>query len=83
VAILHYADDYVAESVADRAYLIQGLRAAGIPAQVPEFPRLPQGKFDVAKFMVCKADRHPNHDYNSRLVDQMYPFLESNAIVSR
>jgi hypothetical protein len=83
VAILPYADDYVAESVADRAYLIQGLQAAGIPTLVPEFPRLPEGKFDVARFMVCKADRHPNHDCNSRLVDQIYPFLASNGIVSR
>jgi hypothetical protein len=82
VAVLPYADDYVAESRADRAYLIEGLQAAGIPVLVPDFPRLSDGKFDVGRLMVSKTDRHPNGDYNRRLVDQMYPFLETNGIVS-
>jgi hypothetical protein len=66
----------------DHAYLVEELHAAGIPTLVPEFPRLPDGSIDVAKFMVSDADRHPNGEYNRRLVDQLYPFLESNGIVS-
>jgi hypothetical protein len=62
--------------------LIEGLQAAGIPVLVPDFPRLSDGKFDVGRLMVSKTDRHPNGDYNRRLVDQMYPFLETNGIVS-
>jgi hypothetical protein len=82
VAVLPYADDYAAEPREDRDYLIEGLQAAGIPTLVPDFPRLPSGKLDVGRFMVSRLDRHPNGDYNRRLVDQMCPFLESNGIVS-
>jgi len=82
VAVLPYADDFSAENRTDRAYLIDGLQAAGIPTLVPDFPRLPDGKFDVGRFMVSRTDRHPNGEYTRRLVDQMYPFLETNGIVS-
>lgn len=82
VVFLPYAGDHVAEALGDHAALLAGLKAAGIPVLEPQFPRLPDGEFDIRTFMVTPADKHPNREYNHRLVSQLYPFLESNGIVS-
>ena len=82
VVVLPYADDQGPQSRADRNFLIDGLRAARIPTLVPDFPRLPDGHFDVEKFMVSRKDRHPNRQYNLTLINQLKPFLRSAGIIT-
>ncbi len=83
VVILPYAGDQGARPRADRTFLIESLHAAGIPVLMLDFPRLPNGQFNVRRYMVSSIDRHPNREYNRTLVDQLRPFLESNGIISR
>jgi hypothetical protein len=82
VTLLPHAGDETKGAIADTAYLVKEMRAVGIPTLIPQLPRLPGGGVDIAKIMVTSADKHPNREYNSRLVDQLYPFLESSGIVS-
>lgn len=81
VVMLPYAGDQASQARADRGVIIESLRAAHIPTLTPDFPRLPNGQFDVQRFMVTPLDKHPNRKYNELLVEQLSPFLESNGIV--
>jgi len=83
VVVLPYADDQGPQSKADRAFLIDRLSAAHIPVFIPDFPRLPDGHFDVEKFMVNKKERHPNRQYNLILANQLKPFLQSAGIITK
>jgi hypothetical protein len=82
VVMLPYGGDSAPEPRADRAFLIENLRAAHIPTLTPDFPRLPNGRFDNQRFLVSPLDGHPNREYNRILVNQLAPFLRSSGIVS-
>jgi hypothetical protein len=82
VVILPYADDQTPQSRADRQFIVDNLREAHIPTLILDFPRLPDGRFDVKTFAVSTIDRHPNRKYNNVLVEQLWPFLQSNGIVA-
>jgi len=83
VVVLPYADDQGPQSRADRTFLIGALSAAHIPTLVPDFPRLPDGHFDVDNFMVSRNERHPNRQYNLTLASQLKPFLQSTGILTQ
>jgi hypothetical protein len=82
VVMLPWAADQGREPRADRAFIIESLRAAHIPTLTPDFPRLPNGRLDVQRFMVSQIDKHPNREYDQILVSQLEPFLRSTGIVS-
>jgi hypothetical protein len=82
VVMLPYAGDQDPQPRADRGFLIESLHAARIPTLTPDFPRLPNGQFDIRRFMVTPLDKHPNREYNRILVSQLVPFLRSSGILS-
>jgi hypothetical protein len=77
--VLPYHGDNSPGTRADRDYVVERIRAAGIPTFSPVFPRDANGGLDVQEFMVSKIDRHPNRRYNLLLTSQLQPFLESAA----
>ena len=77
VVILPYVADTEPQAKLDTAFVVEHLRAAGIPVLVPEFPRLPGGYFDFKRYLLSPIDRHPNRQYNLELTDQLEPFLSS------
>jgi hypothetical protein len=79
VVVLPYHGDNSPGTRADRDYVVERIRAAGIPTFSPVFPRDANGGLDVQEFMVSKIDRHPNRRYNLLLTSQLQPFLESAA----
>jgi hypothetical protein len=80
VAVLPYAN----ESLADEAFLLEKLHAAGIPTMRPDLPRLPNGAIeDGRRFAVSATDSHPNRAYNQILVEQLDPFLKSTGTVTQ
>jgi len=77
VVMLPYNDDRSPQSQADQAFVLDHLRAAGIPVLIPNFPRLNDGQFDTARFTVSHMDRHPNREYNLILTNQIVQFLKA------
>jgi hypothetical protein len=82
VVVLPYAEDQSPDAEAGRLFLISHLEAAKIPTLVPNFSRLPNGRFDIARFMVSALDERPNRQYNLVLVNQLRQFLESTGIIT-
>lgn len=80
VVVLPYVDDRSPQSRDDLSFMVERLQIAGVPVLVPEFPRLPGGRFDVPRYMVSRIDRHPNREYNLVLTDQLHRFLEARGI---
>jgi hypothetical protein len=82
VIMLPYVDDRSPLAKGDQRFMIDGMRAAGIPVLEPQFPRLGDDTFNVPAFMVSKIDRHPNRAYNLILTGQLRPFLESSSVIA-
>ena len=81
VVVLPYFGDGSPQARADRDFVLERLRAAGIPTFVPAFPRDTNGGLNVREFMVSRIDHHPNGHYNLLLTSQLQPFLQSTAIL--
>jgi hypothetical protein len=77
VVMLPYADDRSPQSQVDQNFVVNRLRAAGIPVLVPDFPRLSDDRFETARFTVSHIDRHPNREYNLALTNQIVRFLKA------
>jgi len=80
VVVLPYFSDNSPLARADRQFVLQRLKADGIPTLVAAFPRNPKGELNVHDFMVSTIDRHPNRRYNLLLTSQWQPFLQSAGI---
>ena len=81
VVVLPYYADNSPQARADRRFVIERLRRAGIAVLEPVFPRDPDGGLNVHDFMVSAIDRHPNRHYNLLLTSQLQGFLESSSIL--
>ena len=73
VVILAHLNDQVAQSKADREFVIAQMRAAGILTLVADIPRLTDGRPDAGRFLL--SDGHPNRQYNLLLSQQLASFL--------
>jgi len=74
VVVLPYPGDDVVRSKADRSFVIDQLRAAGIPTLVMDIPRSPNGQFDFHRYLVGS---HPGRQYNLLLANQLAQFLRT------
>jgi len=75
VVIVPHAGDQSPQSKIDSQFIVDRLRAAGIPTLIPNFPRLPDGRLDIHRFLIPSDQVHPNREYNLLLADQLAQFL--------
>jgi len=59
----------------DNQFIVERLRAAGLPTLIPDYPRLPDGQLDRQRFLIPSDQYHPNREYNVMLADQLARFL--------
>jgi hypothetical protein len=80
IVMLPWYKDYLNASRADQTFIINHLRAAGVPLLVPDLPRLGNGEIDGDLFWISHKDRHPNRHYNTLLADQIAEFLKTHTL---
>lgn len=80
VVTLPYLGDQFRDIRAEREFVVERLRAGGVPVLEPDFPRGKDGGIEGRDFMVSRIDRHPNAHYNALLTAQLLPFLKANGI---
>jgi hypothetical protein len=76
VVMVPHGGDTIPQSKADRRFMEERLRAAGIPVLIPQFPRMSDGRLDEERFLIPSDRTHPNGEYNRLVVDQMTAFLK-------
>jgi hypothetical protein len=75
IVILPHKTDQSRLAREDTEFIVERLRAAGLPTLIPDYPRLPDGQFDRQRFLIPSDQVHPNRDYNVMLADQLAKFL--------
>jgi len=75
IVILPNKNDQSRLAKEDNTFIVERLRAAGLPTLIPEFPRLPDGQLDRQRFLIPSDRTHPNRDYNTILAEQLARFL--------
>ena len=75
IVILPHKNDQSRLSKEDREFIVERLRAAGLPTLIPDYPRLPDGQLDRQRFLIPSDQYHPNRDYNIMLADQLARLL--------
>jgi hypothetical protein len=75
VVILPHRGDQSRQGKDDNTFIVERLRAAGVPTLIPDYPRLPDGQLDRQRFLIPSDQLHPNRAYNVLLADQLARFL--------
>ena len=78
VVMLPHAGDQSSQSKADREFIAERLRREQIPTVLPEFPRLPDGRFETGRFLIPSDEVHPNREYNVLVANEVAKFIRGS-----